>query len=141
MTSRVVWCDRAWIPHHYGFCPDEKAWKHEMKRLEVKDVPYPALTTDACCTHFEKSKNKSGDSAGNSCSIVSISHEKRDPLAIVTLLVHEAMHVWRQMLSEMGEEEPSSEFEAYAMQNIVFRLLAAYEATRGSILRASEKPL
>jgi hypothetical protein len=41
----------------------------------------------------------------------------------------------------MGEEEPSSEFEAYAMQNILFRLVAAYEATRGSILRTSEKPL
>ena len=140
MTSRVVWCDRAWVPHHYGFCPDEPAWKREMKRLNCIDVSYPVLTNDASCTHFEKVKHSSL-LANASCSIVTISHDKRDPLNTITLLNHEAMHVWRQMLNEMGEAEPSAEFEAYAMQNILFRLVAAYEATRGSILRTKEKPL
>jgi hypothetical protein len=124
---RVVWCDHGWIPYHYGFCPDEVAWKMEMRRLGVT-LPYPS--SDGACTHFEKS-----DRDGDACSIVTINHKKRKRQNVTTLIVHESMHIWRRMREEMGEETPSSEFEAYTMQNVVHHLLTAYEKTRGKLFR------
>jgi hypothetical protein len=127
--SRVIWCDRGWQPHCYGFCPDERAWNREMRRLKINDVSYP--TSDACCTTFDKRKSHA------SCTIVTVSDAKRRPkLQVVGLLVHEAMHVWRRVREYMGESEPSLEFEAYAMQAISQNLIEAYEKTRGRLFRA-----
>lgn len=57
----------------------------------------------------------------------------RTPLATAAFLVHEAAHVWRDIREGVGEEMPSSEFEAYALQNIVEDLFTAYEKTRGPL--------
>lgn len=126
--SRVIWCDRGWQPHCYGFCPDEHAWKREMRRLNITDAPYP--TTSGSCTTFDKT------TSNDACSIVTINESKRPKLQVVGLLVHEAMHVWRHVRESMGEREPSLEFEAYAMQAISQCLIDAYEKTRGGLLRA-----
>lgn len=128
-TSRVVWCDRGWIPYCYGFCPDEAAWKHEVKRLGVPHLTYP--TADAMCTQME-----SKITAYEGLTLITVNHKKRSPQFVISLLVHEAMHVWREMCVAMGERSPSSEFEAYAMQNIVHHLIGAYEQTRGKLCRA-----
>ena len=58
---------------------------------------------------------------------------KRSPQDTVELLVHEAMHVWRDIRESIGEDHPSSEFEAYAMQNITSALFDAYVKTRGPL--------
>jgi len=112
----------------YGFCPDERAWKREMRRLNITDAPYP--TTDNACSTFESTKSN------KHCVIVTINERKRLKLQVVGLIVHEAMHVWRFVRENMGEREPSLEFEAYAMQAIAQNLIAAYEKTRGGLLRA-----
>lgn len=72
-----------------------------------------------------------------SFSIVTVSAEaaKRSRLQIAGILVHEATHVWQQVRKTIGEELPSVEFEAYAMQAIAQGLLNAYEKTRGKIFR------
>lgn len=49
------------------------------------------------------------------------------------LLIHEAVHVWQDLREAIGEEKPSSEFEAYTVQNITAELFAAYERTRGPL--------
>lgn len=127
--SKVIWCDRGWQPHCYGFCPDEAAWKREMRRLNTVGEPYP--TSDARCTTFDRK----GDTS--SCTIVTISPlaAKRPRLQIVGLIVHEAMHVWRHVRESIGEQHPSTEFEAYSMQAISQSLISAYEKTRGKLLR------
>jgi hypothetical protein len=126
-VSRVIWCDRGWQPHHYGFCPDKAAWDREMKRLGVTGTAYPA--TDGACSHFTNLKEASN------CTIVTISTKKRPPLVIVGLIVHEAMHVWREVRDSIGERHPSAEFEAYSLQAITQNLISAYEKTRGKLCR------
>lgn len=128
MTGKVVWCDSGFIPYHYGFCPDEKAWESEVKRLGVPHLTYP--TAHAMCTNLQATVV-----GKNACTIVTVNHEKRPALNIATLIVHEAMHVWRLMREDIGEESPSQEFEAYSIQSIAHHLLNAYEKTRGKLFR------
>lgn len=126
--SKVIWCDRGWQPVHFGFCPDEAAWRREMKRLNVTDEPYP--TSDARVTVFERSKDN------RQCVIVTVANSRERPkLEVVGLLVHEAAHVWQHVREFMGEKSPSIEFEAYAMQAISQSLFVAFEQTRGRLFR------
>lgn len=49
-----------------------------------------------------------------------------EPLQIVGLLTHEAVHVWQAYCGHIGESTPSREFEAYSIQAISQRLHYAY---------------
>lgn len=121
-TDAVVWCRQGWIPMAYCFCPSEKAWRREMRRMNAQE-PYP--TADARTTRFER--------AGRTRAFVTIAEhlDGRDPVGIVGLIVHEAVHVWQYMCEYGGDESPSRETEAYAIQLIACELMAAYAETRG----------
>ena len=96
-----------------------------MKRLGASE-PYP--DTDGRCCTFENTKDS------KVCVIVTISERidvKNEPVAIVGLIVHEAAHVWQAIKKDIGEVQPSPEFESYALQWIVMQLLDAYARTRG----------
>jgi hypothetical protein len=45
---------------------------------------------------------------------------------IAALLVHEAVHIWQQYCADIGEKEPASEQEAYAIQSISQTLMEEY---------------
>lgn len=124
MKSKVIWCNRGWFPVYFGFCPDKKAWKREMKRMGVKAEKYP--TSDGRCVTFE--------SNGKACAIVTIGKhvDGKDSNSVVGLLVHEAVHVWQLVRKETGESNPSPEFEAYAIQAISQDLIVSYSKSRGS---------
>lgn len=49
-----------------------------------------------------------------------------DPVAVVSLIAHEAMHVWQFVREYLGETTPSHEFEAYSVQIILQQLLGEY---------------
>lgn len=122
-TDRVIWCDRGWQPVHFGFCPSKKAWKREMKRLNCKE-PYP--DTDGRCTTFTNE--------GKVVCIVTLrdgSENERSISEITGILVHEATHVWQTIRDDIGERDPSPEFEAYSMQAIFQGLFTAFQETRG----------
>lgn len=113
------------MPAYYGFCPSERAWKREMKRLCPKVSPpedYP--TADGRATSFEED--------GKLCIIVTLNEriDRKDRGGIFCLIVHEATHVWQMIRRDINEREPSVEFEAYAMQAIVMNLCKAYGETR-----------
>jgi hypothetical protein len=120
-ADRVVWCHRGFFPVHYGFCPSQAAWNREMKRLGAAGEPYPQA--DARASTFEN-KN-SGDIA----VIVTVNerYDKKPAVNVMALIAHEAVHVWQAVRKEMGEDNPSTEFEAYALQDIVLKLGDAYE--------------
>ncbi|ASY62523.1 hypothetical protein SJ05684_c10660 [Sinorhizobium sojae CCBAU 05684] len=124
--DRVIWCDKGWQPMYFGFCPSEKAWKKEVKRLGHIDAEYP--TNAGTCTVFHETKG------WGECILVTIAdgaESERNMLEIVGLLVHEATHVWQYILKHMGEKSPSAEFEAYSMQAISMALVQAFDKTRG----------
>lgn len=134
MSDKVIWLDRGLLPIYFGFCPSERAWKREMKRMNNKEgSAYPSA--DGCCTTFENSE-------GHLSCIVTINERKKR--AVTTLhgiLVHEGLHVWQRALEAMGEKKPSIEFEAYTCQHIFLQLCWAYEKTRGLKRSASRKSL
>lgn len=122
--NRTIWCNAGWLPHHYGFCPGEAAWRRTMRHLKMAVDDYPGHLK-ACTSLFQNKETK------HRVAIVTLGDHV--PHVAADLLVHEAMHVWRDMREAIDEKEPSSEFEAYAMQNISAELFAAYEKTRGPL--------
>lgn len=132
--NKIIWCDSGWFPHHYGFCPNETAWKTGMRGLKMATDDYPHALK-ACTSLF---KNKM---TGRRVAVVTVGEHA--PQVTVELLVHEAMHVWRDLREAVGEPEPSSEFEAYAMQNITGNLIDAFQKTRGPLFvkRRISRPL
>ena len=110
-----------------GFCPSKKAWKKEMKRLGVKDYPYPK--TDGCVNWFERNEGH------GHCCLVTIGSGSKDPLEIIGLITHEVMHVWQFTLEVMNESTPSREFEAYSIQGLTMSVIDAFEKTRGKLTK------
>lgn len=129
-NSKVVWCDRGWFPAYFGFCPNKKAWDREMKRLGIGCEEYP--TTDAKCTVFFNACEKDA-AVGKTIILVTIGEhiDTNDHLGIIGLIIHEATHVWQFIREDAGEDIPSKEIDAYAMQNICMSLIDAYSKTRG----------
>ena len=129
--KKVEWIGRCLFtsPICISLCLSEEAFKKELKRLKVpvEDWPEWICAGSHATTHFFE-KFDSFDS----CCIVCVKHRKGRVIAqIVGLLTHEAMHVWRDIKRDIGEKEPSSEFEAYAMQNIVQQLFYSYMKQKG----------
>ena len=107
----------------YGFCPSKKAWKRQMKLMGC-DAPYP--DTEGSATTFTKNGEMMvvlvtlADSAGT-----------RPPTEVIGLMAHEAVHVWQSACEAAGDDEPSSEAEAYGVQSILQSLMDGYAKTRG----------
>jgi len=102
-----------------------------MVRLKMRTDDYPH-DLKACTSLF---KNKI---TGRRVAIVTVGNH--DAPNTADLLVHEAMHVWRDMCEAIDEKHPSSEFEAYAVQNISANLFKAYEKTRGPLFVKPQRP-
>ena len=121
-----AWCDRDLIrsPLYYAVVFTEKDFHRELRGLGLPRDKWPAfLASDhagATAHYFESGAKKR-------CAIVCMHPQPdRDQVEVVGLLVHEAMHLWRWIREDIGEREPSSEFEAYSMQWITQQLCAAY---------------
>jgi hypothetical protein len=66
---------------------------------------------------------------GRRCALICIrDYEKYSGIEVAGLLVHEAVHIWQEILRNIGEENPSEEFEAYSIQSISQNLMAEFIA-------------
>lgn len=64
-------------------------------------------------------------------AIVQIGNQEHWSLnAVHGLLLHEAQHIWQELRKKMGEEDPSSEFEAYSVQRIAQDLFDMYDESK-----------
>lgn len=127
----MKWLDRALVlsPYYYGLCLTEKDFCKELKRLKVPKDTWPpflgSASANATAHFFEK-----GD--GTLACIITLGATKGKSVAQVhALLVHEAVHLWQEIRSNIGEKAPSSEFEAYAIQTLSQRLIEAYADAKG----------
>lgn len=138
-ASRTQWRAMAMLPFNFGFCPDKKAWDYDMKRMGLTPIPYPtgdgACLSLSNCTYFVND----GLKGGAACIVTIGDRKKWTGLGIVSLLAHEATHVFQHIREHIGENKPSSEFEAYTIQFIVEELIEGYVATRGPIPAISQK--
>lgn len=120
------YCDRALFvsPCYYTLILDEEEYLAEMKRLDVK-YPPPFMVGGAnATTQFFEYQNKLTALVCMPRDTIEI--EKTNPIGVVALIVHEAVHIWQQICEHIGEKTPSSEFEAYSIQAITEELLLAY---------------
>lgn len=122
----MVWIDRGWQPVAIGFCPSERAWHREMKRLKA-DPPWPQTSSAAGYTQ-RMTNDKTGQAVIIVCVFPSV---ECDALDVIMTLVHEAVHVWQFLCEKIGETEPGIEMEAYGIENIARGLVEAYTATQG----------
>lgn len=135
----MKWLDRALVvsPYYYGLCLDDADFRCELKKLKVpKDQWPPFLATqqaDATAHFFE------GDGGVRSCIVTLGSTKGRSVAQIHAMLVHEAVHLWQEIRADIGEKQPSSEFEAYAVQTLSQRLMEAYSEAKRKPRRASSK--
>jgi hypothetical protein len=123
MKHKLAWFEAGWFPYSYAFCPSERAWKVATSKMSRGPSPYPE---SAGATSLLVRKD-----TGTPIAIVTV--QDRTPRETIELLAHEAMHVWRDVRKQMGETKPSSELEAYAIQNILSELMKAYEHSRGPL--------
>jgi hypothetical protein len=122
--KRSLWMDRDLMLGPYlALCLTQAQYNQAMADLDIKD-PGPMVKNgySHATTHFAESPK------GDLCAVVALSDTAgRTGIEIAGLLVHEAVHVWQWHHERIGEDAPSHEFEAYAVQIISQRLMWRYQ--------------
>jgi len=118
------WLDRTLVrsPYHYCLCTTEKGFNKLLKKLELPKSEWPEFIKEefgACVYTFE--------SKGTNICVVNIRKTKHPKEEIYPLLVHEAQHILQKVWRFLGEDYPSSELEAYSIQNISQNLMESYK--------------
>lgn len=123
----TTWCDTGlmYCSHKFRLCLSEEDFHKTMKRMGVKQADWPAFVrndhSDATAHLFY------GTEEYDRCAIVCL--RLRDGVTgvqVASLLVHEAVHIWQEHRESIGEKNPGSEQEAYAIQSIAQNLMHAY---------------
>lgn len=94
---------------------------HALRGMTKEYVAFPA--TGALCTTLRHQKTD------ELCAVVSVSKHSQETctsLEMAGLLVHEAVHVWQEYAAHIGETNPGTEQEAYAIQGISQELMMEY---------------
>lgn len=120
--TKTNWLDRAIVFGPFmALFTDEARYLTEMKRLDIKDIPpFIPNSANACVHTF----HNDGDQM---CVVCIDCNKKFTPSQAAAILTHEAVHIWQNFKRHIGEDNPSSEFEAYGIQNITHNLLEEYE--------------
>lgn len=120
------WVDWSLIPTpmYIGLCTDETQFHRELKRMKVPQNHWPDFLPTGARGRVHR-LGKVNDET-KSCSIVCVRDDIECPAQIIGILVHEAVHVWQNICEAIHENNPSHEFEAYAIQSITLGLIEAY---------------
>lgn len=107
-------------PIHYALCVSQKQFDAELRRLGR--TPEQGVNDGAgATTNIFKAPN------GRLCALVCLFDHSLDYEQIASLLAHEAVHLFQEIKKNIGERDPSAEFEAYCIQRITQNLLYAYK--------------
>lgn len=123
--TKAYWLNGNWFGVQVVYAPNERAWRHLMKTYawpDMADDPFP--TADAHCSTFTNRNDHN-----EQISVITVNRAKAETHTmpqVVAMLAHEAMHAWRHTREKIKETDPSSEFEAYAIQSIVQFLVCTY---------------
>lgn len=116
---KAKWIDRELISSqvYYCLCTTEKQYLREMKKLHVKSPNNWLINSCPATTHFLEQK-------GEVSAVVCINPEpSKSIIQIYSLLVHESVHIHREICRQMNEKFPGEEFEAYSIQRISSNLM------------------
>ena len=99
-------------PVWFGVTTSEIKFRKELKRLKIaENLQFVSPNKDAMVHCFEH-KNEL-----NMITTVRM-NEKYKKSQVIGLLVHEAVHVWQEIMIWIGEKHPGDEISAYSIQNI-----------------------
>lgn len=121
----ALWLDDTLVRSIYpfGLCITEEQFWQEVKKLnapkELFDEGWLGDTALARLHTITKPDKRM-------CRIVCIDDTKLTSMGVIEMLIHEGTHIWQGVRDDMGEENPSEEFEAYSVQWIVTSLIAGY---------------
>lgn len=123
---QVKWLKREIIPLplYYTICTSRIILDKECKRLKVSPSLFKDPSTSGASTYFAENESK------HTVAIVALFNHTYERNQIASLIAHEAVHIWQVAREEIGEKEPSKEFEAYAVQAIFQELLYEYDRQR-----------
>jgi phospholipid N-methyltransferase len=121
----MTWLDRTLIRGDFlCLCTTEAEFLKELKRTK-SPAPWPKwIEDDAFATTHYIVTGK-----GNRATIVCMTDKKMDGIPAASLLVHEAVHVVQEYFRHIGEDQPSIEMQAYAIQEVAAQLMFAYSDT------------
>lgn len=113
---------------HYKLCLSEKEFHRDLKKLGMLPTSFLRNAHSSATAHFFWSSP-----GGKRCCIVCLAptHAKHTIAEVHGLLVHEAMHIWRDHLDQIGEREPSEEMACYGLQIIAQELMHSYHLQTG----------
>ena len=116
------WLERDLITGpHVVLCLSVQAFQAAVAHLGCPK-PLQFLGND----HSSGSVHTLKDNTGRTACIVSLCAPGSTPIEIAGILVHEAVHVWQAHCEDIGEDDPSAEYEAYSIQRIAQRLMESY---------------
>jgi hypothetical protein len=105
----------------YTLQTTEAGFHRVLKNMGVPLGEYPKFANPYASTV----KLTKGD---ESKIIVSVRTDKKvDKIKMYCVLVHEAVHIWQHIKEDIGETNPSMEFEAYSIEQISRNLIQEYE--------------
>lgn len=121
--TKTRWLNRRVGPlgPYLALCLTEAEFKAAVSHLKSADVPRWMNRGAHATTHtFEHVDN------GTVCVVCIHGVEKRSPIEVAGLIVHEAVHVWQQHCKDIGETRPGDEQEAYSIQLISQALMSDF---------------
>jgi hypothetical protein len=117
VKPKVSYFSTGFLPIHFGFTTDPKAYAAELKRLNVtvedrgRFIARKGMHATTHCFHNEKH---------GAVILVTLDLSARGRYSVAqihSLLAHEAFHVWQATVESMGEKAPGDEISAYALQH------------------------
>lgn len=120
----MKWLDRR-VSHpgpYLTLCLTEAEYLRAMKHCKISN-PGPWIASPQASATAHHLTNENGEIV---CVVCMKDWERRDPLEVAGLLVHEAVHVWQEYAENIGESRPGREQEAYAIQGIAQELMAEF---------------
>jgi hypothetical protein len=123
---QVSWLNRTLIASQFlALCVTEKEYHAILNDFGIDKNNRRMWVSDGAnaTTHFFDA-NGSTDAA---CIVCIKNYENATPIEICGMLIHEAVHVWQDYCRRIGEDCPSSEFEAYSIQMISQRLIESFK--------------
>ncbi len=118
--SKINWSGAALITSpSYCLVITEEDYHKALDEIKIdKDGRDPWLSNERCGA----TKHTFDD-----IHVVAVRYDEQDNLSVYAILVHEAVHIWQEFCKSISENNPSIEFEAYAIQMISINLMSMFD--------------
>lgn len=110
------------LAYKYFLVTNEKQFTQLLRSLSIYDSSFLPSGALACCSIYEE-------------QLVAVICLKEEATAVeaISLLIHEAVHLWQAHCRWLGEDKPGDEAEAYAIQKIAAELIKEYKTRENNV--------